>query len=333
MSPMHDLAVIIVSTNEAHWLRGCLPTVFAAGDGVDLDVVVVENGSTDGTGDLVRSEFPDARVVPCANHGFAHANNRALMTVDARYVLFLNPDTEVVEGTFAALVGRLDELPDVGLAGCRQLLPTGELDASMRRFPTPGRLLCEALGAERWPVRATWTGQRELRPERYEAEFELDWTVGSFMVARREALESAGWLDERLFLYSDDPDLGLRIKRAGWRVMHLPQMTIVHHAKKMGWNARGHAQYAFAYRQYFTKHLPPTQRRAALGALALGYGLRAAAFPAVRRSEPEAPRAMRAALRVLLGRGEPPYEPPPATAVRPRTAAADDAKELVEPAS
>jgi len=330
---MHDLAIVIVSTNEGHWLRRCLPTVFAAGAGVDLDVVVVENGSTDGTGDLVRAEFPEARVVPCANHGFAHANNRALITVDARYVLFLNPDTEVVDGTFAALLHRLDELSDVGLAGCRQILPTGETDASMRRFPTPVRLLCESLGAERWPMRASWTGQRELRLERYGEEFELDWTVGAFMVARREALESAGWLDERFFLYSDDPDLGMRIKQAGWRVMHLPQMAIVHHAKKMGWNPRGYAQYALAYRQYLTKHLPPAQRRTALGALALGYGLRAAAFPVVRRAEPDAPRAMRAALRALLGRGEPPYEPPPPTAVRPRTAAGAGAKELARHAS
>jgi GT2 family glycosyltransferase len=315
---VHDLAVIIVSTNEGHWLRGCLPTVFAASEGLSVDVVVVENGSTDGTGDLVRSEFPRARVVACANHGFPHANNRALMTVDARYVLFLNPDTEVVGGTFGDLLARMDALPDVGLAGCRQLVPSGALEPSMRRFPTAARLLCEALAAERWPFGASWTGQRELDLARYADEFDLDWTVGSFMLTRREALESAGWLDERLFLYCDDPDLGLRIKQAGWRVRHLPQMTIIHHFRKMGWNPRGHAQNAYAYRQYIDKHLSPGQRGAALTALALGYGLRAAAFRVLKRSEPDAARAMDAALRSTLGHGGPPYEPPPPTAVRPR---------------
>jgi GT2 family glycosyltransferase len=315
---MHDLAVIIVSTNEAHWLGRCLPTVFAAGEALSLDVVVVENGSTDGTGNLVRAEFPDARVVVSENHGFPHANNRALMTVDARYVLFLNPDTEVVEGTFGELIGRMDALPHVGLAGCRQLVPSGGLDPSMRRFPSAMRLLCEALGAERWPFRASWTGQRELDLDRYAEEFDLDWTVGAFMLARREALESAGWLDERLFLYCDDPDLGLRIKQAGWTVRHLPQMAILHHARKMGWNPRGHAQYAYAYRQYFAKHLAPAHRRAAVSALALGYALRALAFPVLRRSEPDAPRAMRGGLLTTLGRAGAPYEPPPPTALRGR---------------
>jgi GT2 family glycosyltransferase len=315
---MHDLAVIIVSTNEGHWLRRCLPTVFAAGAGLRLDVVVVENGSTDGTGDLVRSGFPGARVVSCENHGFPHANNRALMTVDARYVLFLNPDTEVVEGSFGELLDRMEALPDVGLAGCRQLVPSGELDPSMRRFPSAVRILCEALGAERWPFRASWTGQRERDFDRYANEFELDWTVGAFMLARREALEGAGWLDERFFLYCDDPDLGLRIKRAGWSVRHLPQMAIVHHAKKMGWSRRGHAQYAYAYRQYFAKHLSPPHRVAASAALALAYGLRALAFSLARQSEPDAVRAMQAGLRVLAGRDGPPYEAPPPTAVRAR---------------
>jgi N-acetylglucosaminyl-diphospho-decaprenol L-rhamnosyltransferase len=315
---VQDLAVIIVSTNEAHWLRRCLPTVFAASKGLHVDVVVVDNASADGTGDLVRAEFPEARVVTSANHGFPHANNRALMTVDARYVLFLNPDTEVLEGTFAELLGRMDALPQVGLAGCRQLVPSGALEPTMRRFPTAVRLLCEALGAERWPFRAPWSGQRELDLDRYGVEFELDWTVGSFMLARREALESAGWLDERLFLYCDDPDLGMRVKRAGWRVRHLPQMTIVHHAKKMGWNRRGHAQYGYAYRQYFAKHLSPGERRAAVTALAFGYALRTVAYRVLRPSEPDASRAMQGALRTTLGRGDPPYEPPPATAMRLR---------------
>src|SRR5829696_908033 len=213
---MHDLAIIIVSTNEARWLRGCLPTVFAAAGDLALDVVVVDNGGGDGTRELVEAEFPRARVVASENHGFAHANNRALITVDARYVLFLNPDTEVVDGTFPEMVALMDARPEVGLAGCRQLETTGELSPTMRRFPTPGRLLAEALLSEKWPFSASWTGQRKLDLDDYAREFDLDWTVGSYMLCRREALESAGWLDERLFLYCDDPDLGLRMKQAGW---------------------------------------------------------------------------------------------------------------------
>jgi GT2 family glycosyltransferase len=319
---MHDLAVIIVSTNEAGWLRGCLPTVVAASGSLDVDLVVVDNGGGDGTRALVESEFPQARVVECANHGFAYANNRALMTVDARYVLFLNPDTEIVDGSLADLLARMDSSPEIGIAGCRQLQPDGELHPTMRRFPTATRLLMEGLGSERWPFRASWTGQRHLDLDVYTREFDLDWTSGSFMLVRREALESAGWLDERLFLYCDDPDLGRRVKNAGWSVRHLPQMVIVHHAGKMGWNVKGHAQFAYAYRVYFAKHSASLQRRAAITAAAAGYGLRALLFPIVRRSDPNAARAMRAAFLTVVGRAEPPYEEPPATAMRPRHAGA-----------
>jgi N-acetylglucosaminyl-diphospho-decaprenol L-rhamnosyltransferase len=315
---MNDLAIIIVSTSEAGWLRACLPTVRRACAGLDADVVVVDNGGGDGTRPLVEAEFPWARVVDSANHGFPHANNRALMTVDARYVLFLNPDTEVVEGTFAELLAYLDAHPDVGLAGCRQIGTDGELHPTIRRFPTPLRLLCESLGSERWPARATWSGLRVLDPSAYERETDCDWTTGSFMLVRREALEAAGWLDERFFLYCDDPDLGYRIRAAGWTARHLPQMCIVHHADKMGWSVRGYAQNAYAYRQYFAKHFTWSRRQAAVLALAGGYAARSAAFRALRRSEPDAAAAMAASARAVLGRAEPPYEAPPVGAVRPR---------------
>src|SRR2546430_503845 len=92
-----DVAIIIVSTNEAKWLEPCLSTVFAHAGGAELDVVVVDNESTDGTRELVETRFPKARVVASENKGFAHANNRGAMTCTARYVLFLNPDTEIVD--------------------------------------------------------------------------------------------------------------------------------------------------------------------------------------------------------------------------------------------
>ena len=120
---MDDLAVIVVSTNEAQWLRACLTSVFEHRGACSLDVVVADNSSTDGTAELVAAEFPDGRIVQCINRGFAHANNRALMTTNARYVLFLNPDTEIREGTLGGLVRYLDTHSDVGLAGVIQLTP------------------------------------------------------------------------------------------------------------------------------------------------------------------------------------------------------------------
>ena len=180
-------------------------------------------------------------------------------------MLFLNPDTEIVDGTFGELVALLDERPRSGSPACASSPADGALWPTIRRFPSAARALGEALGSERWPVRPRWAGERVLDLDAYEREGECDWTSGSFMLARREALLSAGLLDERFFIYSEEPDLCLRIKRAGWEIRHLPEMTIVHHAGKGGVRPRMVAQDAFARRQYAHKHFAQPGRTAYLG--------------------------------------------------------------------
>jgi GT2 family glycosyltransferase len=313
-----DLAIIVISTNEAHWLRPCLSSVLAHRGDCSLDLVVVDNDSTDGTSDLVRDEFPAARIVHSENHGFAHANNRALMTTDARYVLFLNPDTEIREGTFAALVERLDELPEVGLAGVVQLTPDGDVYPTIRRFPNAVRAFFQALASERAPFKANWLGERELDLSLYARETPCDWTSGSFMIARREAIDGAGYMDERFFIYSEEPDLCLRIKRAGWEVRHLPQMTIVHHAGKGGVRPKMAAQEAFTRMQHARKHFSAPHRAAYTSALTLGYAARAVAPGSEQRAR-DRRLAARAALRVIVGFDEPPFGEPPGQAVALRT--------------
>jgi GT2 family glycosyltransferase len=310
---MTDLAVIVVSTNEAHWLRRCLPSIYQHAGEIGLDVVVVDNESTDETRELVESEFPLARVVKSVNRGFAQANNCALRTLDARWILFLNPDTEILEGTLAGLVDGLAARPNVGVVGVRQVLPDGQLDPTIRRFSTATRWFFEAIGSERFPFKASWLGERELDLSVYEQDFECDWVSGSFLLVRREALQSAGFMDERFFLFCDENDLCLRTKQAGWEVRHLPDLTILHHAGKAGWNPKLEAQGAYAKRLYMRKHFSPAHRLAATGALALGYGLRSVAW----RSERARRECARAALGTLLGRRPPPYGEPPRVALRP----------------
>ena len=274
---MHDLAIITVSTNEAHWIRAQLPTVFAHMGDIRADVVVVDNDSRDGIAEEVASDFPGARTVWSANHGFGHANNRALMTCNARYVLFLNPDTEILEGTFAELVRLMDERPTVGLVGCRQITGEGHLDTTIRYFPNALRALGEALSAERLPGRRPrWLGERELAPDAYEREFPCDWTSGSFMLARREALESAGCFDERFFMYCDETDLCRRIATAGWEVRHLPHMTILHHDRKAGVKPHIESLGAVTRMMYARKYFSPPHRALYAGAVMLRHLLRMA---------------------------------------------------------
>jgi len=307
-----DLAVIIVSANSADWLRPCLRSVFGHAGLAKLDVVIADNESTDGAPELVEREFPKARVIRCRNLGFAYGNNRALMTCDARYVLFLNPDTEILEGTFDDLVAALDERPDVGLVGVKQMTSDRRLYPTIRWFPNALRALGDGLGLERLPVRKRWMGERELAPELYDVELDCDWTTGSFMLVRREALEGAGFLDERFFMYAEETDLCLRIRQAGWAIRHLPQMTILHHAHDE-LSPKMEAQQAFARLQYANKHFSPLHRGAYGAALAFSYALRAVAADSETRRA-----ASRRALRVIAGRAEPPFGRPPRYAVAPR---------------
>ena len=162
-----DVAIIIVSTNEAKWLEPCLSTVFAHAGDAKLDVVVVDNESTDGTRELVESQFPaGARGRLRRTRASPTPTTAARMTCTARYVLFLNPDTEIVDGTFGELAAALDARPDVGMAGVKQLTGDGTLWPTIRYFPSVRRALGEAFGSERW-TRAVAVGRRaRARPLR-----------------------------------------------------------------------------------------------------------------------------------------------------------------------
>lgn len=313
---IYDLAVIVISTNEAHWLGPCLSTVFDHAGSASVDVIVVDNQSTDGTREFVEATFPAARVVSSPNGGFGHANNRGWESANARYALFLNPDTEIVDGTFGDLIDSLDARPSVGLAGVRQVTADGQLYPSMRRFPNAARSLCEAFRSERWPVHPGWAGERVLDLSAYDEEQQCDWTVGAFMLARREALLSAGIMDERFFLQCEEPDLCLRMKRAGWSVRHLPTMTIIHHAGKAGPDPRMAAQDAYARRQYAAKHFSAPHRVLYLSAIGAGHAVRALS-PGGRDGRPGARRrAARRALQTLMRPSQPPFRHPPKTALR-----------------
>ncbi len=302
--PRHDLCVVIVSHNSRRWLGPALRTLLAHAGGLALDVVVVDNGE-DGCGREAAERFAGVRALECENRGFAHANNRGLETADARYLLLLNPDVEVLDGSLADLLAYMDKHPEVGIAGCRQVDEQGRTWPTVRRFPSVGRALGEAVGPERLPFRAAWLGETELDLGRYDGELECDWTSGSFLLLRREALAVAGPLDERFFFYGEEVDLCLRVKRAGWKVRHLPHFTIAHYGGKTDASPRMEAQMARARSQYAAKHFGRLRRTAFVAAIGLRHLIRWAAF-SLRGGDRRA-AAHRQALLTLTGRAEPPF--------------------------
>jgi GT2 family glycosyltransferase len=292
---MHDVCAIIVSHHGKRWLDACLGSLFGAAGDIDLDVVVVDNGS-DGSAAYVEERFPAVRTVSCDNRGFGAANNRGLETAEARYILFLNPDTEFLGGSLAELVAALDHRPHIGLAGVRQVGVGGALAPSMRRFPSTLNMLAEALAVERVPLLRRFLGERVLAPGRYDREGRCDWTSGSFMLARAEVLRTCGGFDERFFLFSEETDLCWRLKAAGSEVAHLPQVTIRHYESERSATPRMEAQSAYARLQFAREHF--TRVAPYRLAMVLRYALRA------RRA------AARAALETVL-KEEPPLAAPP----------------------
>jgi GT2 family glycosyltransferase len=298
---VNELGVIVVSHNHERWLPRCLWSLLEHTEGTSLELVVVDNGPTGAARDLVERDFPQARAIACENRGYGHANNLAAATCDARWLLFLNPDTELLEGSPAELIASLER--NVGIAGARQLDDDGRVIPTMRRFPSVLTALGDSIGLERLPGRPTAFGERELRLERYESEFEGDWTIGSFLLARREAFDAVGGFDERFFLYSEEVDLCLRVGRAGWKVVHSPAVTIRHHGNSdRPADPRLQTQLAWARLQYADKNLPAVSRPAFRAAMLARYGLRSL------HGDPGRRRAARSATALLLGRRPPPFE-------------------------
>jgi GT2 family glycosyltransferase len=252
-----DLGVVIVSHDSADDLRVCLASLFRHAGDAQIAVVVSDAGSADGTASLV-ADFPVAFVAG-ANEGFARCANRVVdhaAIAGSRYLLFVNPDTEIREGTLGALLARCDALPETAVFSVRQVSPDGQLVWSQARFPNAARVVAESFV---WRA-VRRHGQAWIDAERYDVETECDWVHGAFFVVRRDVLDALGGFDERFFLYSEEVDLCRRAKKLGHRVTHLPLMTVAHDMSGRPPDARSfhltHAQIVYARKWFSPFHRP-----------------------------------------------------------------------------
>jgi GT2 family glycosyltransferase len=310
MTQRPDLSVIVVTHNGREMALTTLRSALAAVGTASVEWLAVDAGSTDGTPDAIEREFDQVQVFRRDNRGFAASNNVALDHARGRYVLLLNPDVEILSGTLGELVAAMDARPELGLASVVQRGTEGELQTSIRRFPSPLRSLGESLFAAYWPVLNIFQ-ELETRPARYQQEGHADWLVGAFLIARREAVRAVGPLDDRFFLYSEEIDWCYRFWQAGWPVAHLPVMAITHHA---GGRSRGDlmAQLSHSRLLFAAKHYGMAKRVGIRAALALGHVIRIAVFApaaAVSPRQRERVGAEWAGLRVILGLSAPPLGP------------------------
>ncbi len=301
-SPQPDLSVIVVTHGRPELALSTLRSAHAAAEGLELQWLVVDSGSTDDTPEQIERAFPHVQLLRCENIGFAGANNRALALADGRYVLLLNPDVEIVSGTLAELVATLDARPEVGVASVIQQGSDEQLQFSIRRYPSALRAFGEALALP-WPS----SREEERVASRYREEGEADWLVGAFLIARAEVVRAIGGLDERFFLYSEETDWCYRARAAGWEVRHLPQMRVTHHTTPST-RADLVAQLSYAKLLFARKHYRLGRRTAIRAALAVRHLLRVLALAARPWTRPEERLAAeRRALAVVTGVAPPPF--------------------------
>ncbi|NLE43915.1 MAG: glycosyltransferase family 2 protein [Chloroflexi bacterium] len=225
-----DLSVVIVSWNVCELLRRCLQSVLAAP--IRLEVIVVDNASSDGTTAMVATEYPEIQlVVNSRNVGFPAANNQGIALASGRTVLLLNPDTEIVGDALATLVAYADAHADVGLVGPQLLNPDGSVQPSRRRFPTLATAFFESTWLQQWAPRSVVRDYYVL-DRSDDVTQDVDWVFGAAMLVKREVLDQVGVLDEGYFMYSEELDWCRRIRTAGWRVVYLPAARVVHHGGK-----------------------------------------------------------------------------------------------------
>ena len=297
-----DLSVVIVTHNGRELALTTLESARAHVGDLCVEWVVVDSGSSDGTPDAIEARWRDIAVTRLDNVGFAAGNNVGFAACRGRYVLALNPDTEVRWGHFAALVAALDADPGTGAASVIQEESDGGFQ-SIRRDPSVLRALGEALWLRKLPGLEAWQ-ERELDRQAYDKAQAVDWVVGAVLVLRRQALADVGGFDERFFMYSEEADLCRRVRQAGWTVRHIPVMCILHHGGKP--NPRLAAQQTFSRLAYASKHFGPLHATSYRGVLALHHLLRLAAY-ALRPGRRERCAFERRAFLVALGLAPPPF--------------------------
>ena len=265
---MADVSVVVVTFNALPWVEQCLDSV------AGREVIVVDNGSTDGTVAFVRERYPDVRVIEQDNRGMGGGNNTGMRAADGRYFFLLNSDAWVVDDAVDRLVRFADGHPDAAVVGPKLLNTDGTLQRSVRGEPSLWRLATEYLYIRKLAPHSRLLNPLYAGDFRHDAVREADWLFGPALLVRREAADAVGLFDERFFMFSEEVDWMTRFRRAGWKVLFFPEAEVVHvggasHGGRLYVeNLRGHLR-------WFDKHRGPKEAERVRRLLLLSLRLRA----------------------------------------------------------
>src|ERR1700758_1199043 len=202
-----DLSVVIVGWNAKHYLQLCLQSLADAPPRRSMEIIVVDNASSDGSAEMTKARFPDVKLIRSEeNLGFSKGNNVAIRQCQGRYISLVNPDVQVFPGCLDALADFLDQNPKVGVVGPRVFNPDMTQQSTCRRFPTLWNNFCSSTGLATAFKTSRLFGGEHMLSFPHDRTMSVDVLVGCFTMVRDEAFDTVGLLDEDLFMYGDDVD-------------------------------------------------------------------------------------------------------------------------------
>lgn len=252
-----DISVVIVNWNAKDFLRLCIDSIKATFPPITYSIIVADNASTDGSPDMIAEEYPEVLLLRSQkNLGYTGASNLGMSRADSEYILLINPDLEFKPGAVAAMIDFMQKNEDVGMVGPKLLCEDGSLQYNGRKFPTFWR---EFLGVTRLYKFAREYHDKKLSWGRsdFDKTVETDEISGACMLTRKSVIDKVGMMDERFFMYYEDVDWCLRVRKAGWRIFYIAEAVVVHFWMKSACQIGVVKSYAKLYRSqylYWKKH-------------------------------------------------------------------------------
>ncbi len=226
------LSVIIVNWNTKELLKQCISSVYSESKKYNIEVIVADNNSADGSADMVLREFPYVRLIRnLENFGFSAANNHAINIARGKYILLLNPDTVIKNGAIDKMIDEYEYYRFNGLLTCKLLNPDGSLQKSVYNFYTFFGSLLQNRFTSKVLDKIKMSSQSSLLTWDHNSIREIDWARGAVLMFPASVVKNIGVLDENYFIYGEEIDFYYRAKKAGYKAMFLPSAEIVHYGK------------------------------------------------------------------------------------------------------
>jgi len=227
-----DVSVVIVNWNTEELLYKCIKSIKDNTSEIRYEIIVIDNNSADGSTLMMKRKFPDCKLIESKeNLGFGKGNNRAAKEASGKYILFLNPDTQLITNTLYSSVRFLETHKEFGALGCKLIFPDHSIQyVCARTFPTPLNQFCELAMLNRLFPKSRLFSSIEMKYWDHTTSREIDCISGAYMMVRKAIINKLQGFDENIFMYADDVDLCYRIKQEGWKLYYLADEEIIHYA-------------------------------------------------------------------------------------------------------